>query len=48
LQKNLDFLKVKNQTNPFSIPKTIYNPNGAYTPKQAIIGGLLGGILKRQ
>lgn len=51
LQKNLDFLKVKNQPNPYSIPKTIYNPNGASTPKQAIIGGiggLLGVILKTQ
>ena len=46
IQKNLSQLNSKFTVNPYQIPKTITNPNGATTPKQAIISGLLKGIAR--
>ena len=46
IQKNLSQLNSKFTVNPYQIPKPITTPNGATTPKQAIISGLLKGIAR--
>ena len=45
IQKNLSQLNSRFTINPYQIPKTLTNPNGA-TPKQAIISGLLKGMTR--
>lgn len=46
IQKNLNQLNSRFTVNPYQIPKTITNPNGVATPKQAIISGLLKGMTR--
>ncbi len=46
IQKNLSQLNSRFTVNPYQIPKTITNPNGVATPKQAIISGLLKGMTR--
>jgi membrane-associated HD superfamily phosphohydrolase len=46
IQKNLNQLNSRFTVNPYQIPRTITNPNGVATPKQAIISGLLKGMTR--
>ena len=46
IQKNLNQLNLRFTINPYQIPKTLTNPNGVATPKQAIISGLLKGMTR--
>lgn len=46
IQRNLNQLNSRFTVNPYQIPKTITNPNGVATPKQAIITGLLKGMTR--
>ncbi|MFN3772446.1 hypothetical protein [Cloacibacterium normanense] len=46
IQKNLNQLNSRFTVNPYQIPKTLINPNGSATPKQAIISGLLKGMTR--
>ncbi len=46
IQKNLNQLNSRFTVNPYQIPKTLTNPNGVATPKQAIISGLLKGMTR--
>ena len=46
IQKNLNQLNLRFTINPYQIPKTLTNPNGSATPKQAIISGLLKGMTR--
>ena len=46
IQKNLSQLNSRFTVNPYQIPRTITNPNGVATPKQAIISGLLKGMTR--
>jgi hypothetical protein len=42
----LNQLNSRFTVNPYQIPRTITNPNGVATPKQAIISGLLKGMTR--
>ncbi len=46
IQKNLSQLNSRFTINPYQIPKTLTNPNGSATPKQATISGLLKGMTR--
>lgn len=46
IQQNLNQLNSRYSVNPYQLPKTLTNPTGASSPKQALINGLFNSIKK--